>query len=70
MNPARRSAPLRHSLSASRGALRHVISLPISPPQKLVREGGALLKYSFLSKQTHGGPGSSPWADSVRFCPL
>jgi len=44
MYHAHRSAPLRHSLSASRG-LRAMLSLSlIPPPQKLDREGGGLVK--------------------------
>jgi hypothetical protein len=44
MNPAFAFAPLRLSLSASRGAPRHVLSLPYPPPQRLVREGGGVVK--------------------------
>jgi len=47
MNPAFAFAPLRLSLSASRGASRHVLSLLIPPPQRLVREGGGIVKVHF-----------------------
>ena len=49
MNPASAFAPLRLSLSASRGASRHVLSLPYPPPQRLVREGGSVVKGPGLS---------------------
>jgi hypothetical protein len=65
MNPAFAVAPLRLSLSASRGAPRHVLSLPYPPPQKLVREGGGVVKVL--------GPGSQGFTKGLllgRGCPV
>lgn len=59
-------APLRSATRFPlRGALRAMFSLSYPPSQKLVREEGGIVKGRFLSKQTHGGPGSNPWADSA-----
>lgn len=44
MNPAFAFAPLRLSLSASRGAPRHVLSLSIPPLRGWLEKGGALLR--------------------------